>query len=245
MNGKIIGMEALIRWERKKGELTPPFKFIPLAEETGLILEIGDWVIETACRQLKVWKEAGFTQRAVSVNVSAPQFNQPNFSEEVSRITKATGMSPGDLKLEMTESILMHNHERSIKTLQELREIGVKFAIDDFGTGYSSLSYLKRFPVESLKIDRSFVKNLPEDQDDSVIAETIITMAHNLGLGVVAEGIETKDQLAFLQRRGCNVGQGYLFSRPLPVEEFTVLLGQTFSDKIMDPELFKDITVQK
>ncbi|MFQ5579065.1 MAG: EAL domain-containing protein [Nitrospiria bacterium] len=245
-SGKIIGMEALIRWKRKGGELIPPFKFIPLAEETGLILDIGYWVIASAAKQLKAWEVAGFTQMAVSVNVSAPQFKQPKFSEEVAQIIETTEIRPGELKLEMTESLLMHNHERTIETLQKLRNLGVHFSIDDFGTGYSSLSYLKRFPVECLKIDRSFIKNLPGDQDDSVIARTIITLAHNLGLSVVAEGIETKDQLAFLQEHGCNIGQGYLFSRPLPVEAFTLLLEKNASEKRINTNLFddNDITVE-
>ena len=228
-NGKILGMEALIRWGHPETGLVSPEEFIPLAEKSGLILPIGAWVLETAVRQLKTWERTGFTDISVSINVSALQFQQPDFVEQVNRIIKTTDIARNAVKLEITESLLMKNQEKVITKLRQLKESGVRFVIDDFGTGFSSLSYLKQFPVESLKIDRSFIMNLPENPDDIVIAETIITLGHHLGLNVVAEGIETREQLAFLQARDCDIGQGYLFSRPLPAGPFTELLEKSLN----------------
>ncbi len=222
--GNIIGMEALIRWNRGGSQLVSPAKFIPLAEETGLILPIGDWVLKTATSQLKSWQNAGFRGLCLSVNVAAPQFQESDFVEGLEQIIKEASLDAKTLKLEMTESLLMKNQETVIARLKAIKKLDVLLSIDDFGTGYSSLSYLKRFPVDTLKIDQSFVKNIPEDPDDAAIAEMIITLAAQLRLEVVAEGIETKAQLDFLQSRGCQVGQGYLFSRPIPAEEMTALL---------------------
>ncbi|MFQ5543925.1 MAG: EAL domain-containing protein, partial [Nitrospiria bacterium] len=242
-SGKVIGMEALIRWQNEKVGFISPEKFIPLAEKTGLILPMGDWILETATRQIKKWDDAGFTDLTVSVNVSALQFQQPDFADHVSRIVLSSGIGQSALKLEITESLLMKNQEEIIRKLQQLKGRGIHFAIDDFGTGYSSLSYLRKFPLESLKIDRSFIMNLPDNNDDAVIAETIITLGHHLGLKVVAEGIETKEQLVFLQARGCDVGQGYLFSRPLPAETFTKLLQKTSKNLWVDVKLFEGFSL--
>ncbi len=240
-SGKIIGMEALLRWEREGHGLVSPLKFIPVAEKNGLILSIGTWVMKTATRQIKEWTAFGDKELTVSVNVSALQFQQADFIEQVSGIVDDSGIKPGALKLELTESLLMEHQEDVVEKLQELKAIGVQSAIDDFGTGYSSLGYLKRFPVESLKIDRIFIRNLPEDSNDIVLTEAIISLAHNLGLKVVAEGIETQAQLAFLQARECDVGQGYLFSRPVSGEDFTELLKKDgLSDSIV-PEFFEGI----
>jgi len=235
--GKIIGMEALIRWARPGSGLVPPGRFIPLVEETGLILPIGTWVLETAAKQLKSWEALGFQGLCVSVNVSALQFQQSDFPKRVEGLMKGLGLAAGTLKLEITESLLMRNQDKVITTLKVLKDIGVHFAIDDFGTGFSSLSYLRKFPLESLKVDRSFVMNLPENKDDAVIASTIITLGHQLGLKVTAEGIETQAQLAFLQARGCDVGQGYLFSRPIPAEDFTRLLKKDVPPESGPPEV--------
>ncbi len=222
--GKIIGVEALIRWNREGCGMVSPAAFVPLAEETGLILPIGHWVLETAISQLKLWQNAGFMDLTLSVNVAAPQFQETDFVEDLEQIIEETSLDVNSLKLELTESLLMKNQEAVIPRLKAIKELGVLLAIDDFGTGYSSLSYLKRFPVDTLKIDQSFVKNIPEDPDDAAIAEMIITLAAQLRLEVVAEGIETKAQLDFLQARGCQMGQGYLFSRPISGKEMTTLL---------------------
>lgn len=223
-NGKIVGMEALIRWDRGESGLVSPAEFIPLAEETGLILPIGDWVLRTATSQLKSWQNASFRGLTLSVNVAASQFQESNFVRSLKKTLKETGLAPNTLKLELTESVLMKNQEEAILKMGKLKSSGIEFAIDDFGTGYSSLSYLKRFPVDMLKIDRSFVRNIEEDQDNAAIAGMIINLATHLRLDVVAEGIETKPQLIFLQELGCQMGQGYLFSRPVPAAEFTKLL---------------------
>ena len=204
--------------------MVSPAAFVPLAEETGLILPIGHWVLETAISQLKLWQNAGFMDLTLSVNVAAPQFQETDFVEDLEQIIEETSLDVNSLKLELTESLLMKNQEAVIPRLKAIKELGVLLAIDDFGTGYSSLSYLKRFPVDTLKIDQSFVKNIPEDPDDAAIAEMIITLAAQLRLEVVAEGIETKAQLDFLQARGCQMGQGYLFSRPISGKEMTTLL---------------------
>lgn len=222
--GKIIGMEALIRWNRGGSCMISPDAFIPLAEETGLIIPIGHWVLKTAISQLKSWQNAGRDDLCLSVNVAAPQFQEANFVEGLEQVIKEAELNAGALKLELTESLLMKNQKTAIPRLIAIKHLGVLLAIDDFGTGYSSLSYLKRFPVDTLKIDQSFVKSITEDPDDAAIAEMIITLAAQLRLDVVAEGIETKIQLAYLKSLGCQVGQGFLFSRPVPAGEMTELL---------------------
>lgn len=220
-NGAPVGAEALIRWLHPEKGLVSPAQFIPLAEESGLIVEIGRWVLTTACRQLKAW-EAGdqFQNLVLSVNVSAKQFAQSNFVDEVTQILHTTGVKPGQLKLELTESMLAANIENTISKMQALKALGIKFSLDDFGTGFSSLTYLKRLPLDQLKIDQSFVRDATNDQSDAAIVRTIIALGLTLEMNVVAEGVETQEQYNFLASNGCHTFQGYLFSRPVPVEEF-------------------------
>jgi diguanylate cyclase (GGDEF)-like protein len=223
-SGSTIGVEALIRWRHPDLGLVSPAEFIPMAEESGLIVPIGEWVLDSACTQLRAWQEDGLTPVPVAVNLSAKQFHQQNIAAIVMRALQDHGVDPRLLELEITESTAMRNAEATGTTLRNLKALGVRIAIDDFGTGYSSLSYLKRFPIDSLKIDRSFVTELPGNQDDATIAQAIITMAHALRLKVIAEGVETEAQLEFLTANGCDEIQGYYFSRPLPAEQCTQLL---------------------
>ncbi|MHB8744576.1 MAG: EAL domain-containing protein [Sulfuricaulis sp.] len=224
VTGRIIGMEALLRWNHLKRGLIPPGQFIPLAEDSGMILPIGEWVLRTACAQCLDWQKQGFPTLYVAVNISARQFHQANLAEVVAMIIRETGLAPDHLELEITESIIMRKADATVTTLQQLNAMGVKFSIDDFGTGYSSLSYLKRFPIDAIKIDQSFVRDIPDDSDNAAIATAIITMAHSLGIRAIAEGVETREQLDFLRGRLCDSMQGYYFSRPVPVEEFKRLL---------------------
>jgi diguanylate cyclase (GGDEF)-like protein len=224
--GKIVGMEALLRWHHPELGLVQPAEFIPLAEDTGMIVPIGEWVLRTACAQSKSWQEAGFAPLALAVNLSARQFQQQNLSEVVVLILQETGLNPHDLGLELTESSIMKNAESAVRTLGELKALGVKIAIDDFGTGYSSLGYLKRLPIDTLKIDRSFVRDVTTDADDAALVMAIITLAHNLRLKVIAEGVETEEQRRFLHLLRCDEWQGYLCSKPLPVDAFEKLLSQ-------------------
>jgi len=223
---KIVGMEALLRWHHPELGLVQPAEFIPLAEDTGMIVPIGEWVLRTACAQSKSWQGAGFAPLALAVNLSARQFQQQNLSEMVVRILQETGLHAHDLELELTESSIMKNAESAVRTLGELKAMGVKIAIDDFGTGYSSLGYLKRLPIDTLKIDRSFVRDVTADPDDAALVMAIITLAHNLRLKVVAEGVDSEEQVSFLHLLRCDEWQGYLFSKPLPVEAFEELLLQ-------------------
>ncbi|RID84004.1 EAL domain-containing protein [Peribacillus asahii] len=211
--GKIVGVEALIRWEHPEWGLIPPGTFIPIAEETGLIIPIGEWALNVACKQNKIWQERGF-KTVVSVNLSAIQFNQPNLIDTIEAVLQKTGLEPHFLEVEITESMTA-DIESTILMLQHLKKIGVRISIDDFGTGFSSLSYLKYFPVDTLKIDQSFVRKLHNNPNDETIIKAIISMAHNLNLKVVAEGIETKEQLVFLQHHLCDEGQGFFLSKPL------------------------------
>ncbi|HEU4963495.1 MAG TPA: EAL domain-containing protein [Bacilli bacterium] len=222
--GDITGMETLIRWVHPELGFISPGTFIPLAEESGLILPISDWVLKTACRQNKAWQDAGFAPMRVAVNLSARQFQHRNLVESVVQALSETKLDPQWLELEITETILMENMEEVISTLEELREMGITIAIDDFGTGYSSLSYLKKFPIDSLKIDRSFVQDITDAEEDAQIARAIITLGHSLQLNVVAEGVETAGQLEFLRENGCDEMQGFYFSKPLPADEFANLL---------------------
>ncbi|MCI0529226.1 MAG: EAL domain-containing protein, partial [Nitrospira sp.] len=235
-SGKIIGFEALIRWQHPQRGLITPMEFIPIAEETGLVVPIGEWVLRTACAQNRAWQEMGFPPLCVAVNLSSRQFKEPNLVETVAQILRDTNLNPHFLELELTEGIVMENAATTIQTLRELKELGVQFSIDDFGTGYSSLSYLKRFPIDTLKIDRSFVMDIPADPDDVAIATVVITLAHSLELEVIAEGVEIKEQLTFLRSRGCDKMQGYLFSRPVPAEAFEELLqeGRCLSLEFLD-----------
>ena len=223
-SGKIIGVEALIRWHHPDRGLVSPMEFIPLAEETGLILPIGEWVLQEAVAQGKAWQLAGFPPLFMAVNVSARQFRQANFAGKVGQVLLDNGFDPHHLELELTETTLMTNADENIETLNKLNAMGVRIAIDDFGTGYSSLSYLKRLPVDVVKIDKSFVNGVTDSRDDAAIVEAIIAMARSLQLKVVAEGVETAEQLKFLQINNCDEIQGYYFSRPLPVEQFEQLL---------------------
>ncbi|MDF1554607.1 MAG: EAL domain-containing protein [Deferrisomatales bacterium] len=223
-DGRIFGAEALIRWRHPEMGLVPPGKFIPLAEETGLIVPIGEWALRTACEQMRAWQEEGLPTVRIAVNVSSPQFADPGFAATVDRILRATGLLPEHLDLEMTESILMGDVETSILCLRQLKELGVWLSVDDFGTGYSSLSYLRRFAIDTLKVDRSFLLNVPDDPDHVAITSAIIALAHSLHLGVIAEGVESPEQVRFLRPQGCGDAQGFLFSRPVDAEEFRVLL---------------------
>ncbi len=225
-SGEITGMEALVRWQHPEQGLVSPARFIPVAEECGVIVPLGEWVLRTACAQNKAWQRAGLKPVCVAVNLSARQFRQQDLVAVVAGILKETDLDPAYLELEITESLIMQNVEATIDTLTRLKAMGVRFAIDDFGTGYSSLSYLKRFPIDMLKIDQSFVRDITTDPDDAAIAKTIISMAHDMGLTVIAEGVETEEQKAFLRLRQCDEMQGYFFSRPVPAEEFGILLSE-------------------
>jgi len=219
--GHIFGAEALIRWQHPEKGLISPASFIPLAESSGLILSIGHWVIESACRQLKLWERDAKTRHLVlSVNVSARQFQQPGFVQEVEQMLQATGADPGLLKLELTESMLAENVDAMVAKMQQLRDRGVHFSLDDFGTGFSSLNYLKRLPIDQLKIDQSFVKDVLEDANDAAIVRSVIALGQSLGLAVIAEGVETQGQKDFLAVHGCAQFQGYLFGRPVPLADF-------------------------
>jgi diguanylate cyclase (GGDEF)-like protein/PAS domain S-box-containing protein len=224
-DGAIVGAEVLLRWQHPERGPIPPMEFIPLAEETGLIVPIGQWVLETACTQLAGWahKPAARGLR-LSVNVSARQFRQPDFVHRVERALADSGADPSRLRLELTESLLLDNVNDCIAKMQSLKSIGVGFALDDFGTGFSSLSYLKRLPLDELKIDRSFIRDIATDPSDAVIVQTIIGMASNLGLTVIAEGVESAEQLAWLRRHRCDGYQGWYFGRPVPLPEFETML---------------------
>ncbi|NTV97123.1 MAG: EAL domain-containing protein, partial [Thiobacillus sp.] len=223
-HGGLIGVEALLRWQPPGQPLVLPGSFIDLAEETGLILPIGAWVLESACLQLKQWQEAPACRDiTIAVNVSASQFRQPDFARHVADVLASTGVAPGRLKLELTESVVMDQTEAVIARMETIRALGVGFAMDDFGTGYSSLSYLKRLPLDQLKIDRSFIRDVPGDPNDTAIVLAILAMSETLGLHVIAEGVETTEQRDFLQRNGCTAYQGYLYARPMPAEDFNVL----------------------
>lgn len=217
---KLNGMEALIRWQHPEKGLMPPLEFIPLAEKTGLIVPIGEWVLRTACTQNKMLQDTGFPPLIVAVNLSARQFELQDLFKMVSNTLEQTGMDPQYLELEITEGIAMHNIEHTLKTIRELQAIGVRFAIDDFGTGYSSLSRLNSFSVNTLKIDKSFVSNINENKDTSIIASTVLALGKSLGMDIVAEGVETKVQANFFKENNCNDMQGFFFGKPMCKEDF-------------------------
>lgn len=223
-SGQIVGMEALLRWQHPERGLIFPAQFVSLAEETGLIVPIGALALQTACRQTRLWQEAGLTNLTMAVNFSARQFKHVGLVDTVAQILEETALTPACLKLEITESLLMQDTENSIAALQALKEMGIRMVIDDFGTGYSSLSYLKRFSIDCLKIDQSFVQDVPTDPNDAAITKAIIAMAHSLGIKVVAEGVETQEQLEFLRIHGCDEIQGYYFSHPMSAEAAAVFL---------------------
>jgi diguanylate cyclase (GGDEF)-like protein/PAS domain S-box-containing protein len=220
----IIGVEALIRWRHTARGLISPAQFIPLAEVNGLIIPIGEFVLRTACLQNKKWQEAGFKPITVAVNLSSRQFDQKDLPEMIHEVLNESRLSPEHLEVEITESMVMRNPEEAILTLQALKEMGIKIAIDDFGTGYSSLNYLKRLPLDFVKIDKSFVENVSSSSGDAAIVRAIIAMAHSLNLEVIAEGVETEEQLTFLQEHGCDAMQGFLLCHPLPAEDFPEIL---------------------
>lgn len=228
--GHALGAEALIRWQHPEQGMISPFTFIPLAEQTGLIIPIGQWVLETACAQLKLWQQASHTKHlTLSVNVSPQQFCQADFVSKVEAVIKAYDIDPMLLKLELTESALLDNVDATISTMAALKRIGIKFSLDDFGTGYSSLQYLKRLPLYQLKIDQSFVRDIADDVSDQAIVRTIIAMAQTLNLNVIAEGVETEEQRQLLLASGCMTYQGYLFGKPMPIDEFEAQCRQSWS----------------
>lgn len=217
--GKLTGMEALVRWIHPELGVIPPNRFIPIAEETGMIIELGEWILRQACRQNKEWQNEGFPPLKVSVNLSARQLHQKNLTEVIETILKETGLEPKWLELEITESILVKLDE-AIDTLQAVRQSGVQISIDDFGTGYNSFSYIKHLPIDTIKIDSSFIQDIHQNQESQAIVKAIVTIAESLNLNVIAEGVELLDQVAALSENGCDQGQGYLFSKPLPTKDF-------------------------
>ncbi len=231
---RITGVEALLRWTLPDLGVLPPMQFISLAEETGLIVPIGRWVLKSACAQNMAWRRQGLPPLSMAVNLSPRQFSDENLLQDIDDALAASGMPPALLQLEITEGMVMHNVGRAIELLEIIRGRGVRLAIDDFGTGYSSMSLMKKFPVDTIKIDRSFVQDLPHDSEDRAIAQAIISMGKALGLTVVAEGVETADQAAFLRERGCDEMQGYLFSKPVPAERIPDLL---HSSRLFAPPL--------
>jgi EAL domain-containing protein (putative c-di-GMP-specific phosphodiesterase class I) len=225
-SGEIVGLEALVRWRHPQRGLVPPGEFIPLAEESGLVVELGAWVLCRACRQIRTWLEAGLAPRQTAVNVSAVQLSRGNLVEHVSKTLCETGIPPERLELEITESFVMADRDQSFKSLAGLRELGVRLSIDDFGTGYSSLAYLQQIAVQKLKIDLSFVRDVTTNSGNASIVRAIIALGHSLGLGVLAEGVESVNQADYLRALDCDTIQGYLISRPLPVEEITAFLAR-------------------
>ncbi|PZE20494.1 EAL domain-containing protein [Paenibacillus xerothermodurans] len=224
LTNRVNGMEALLRWRHPTDGLIPPGEFIPVAEETGLIIPIGEWVLRTACKQNKAWQLAGYAPVTMAVNVSPIQFHQHNFIEIVLDALRDSELDSAYLELEITEGVAMEHVDQVIYKLQALRDIGVQISIDDFGTGFSSLTYLKQFPIHTLKVAREFVRDIPGDPDGAAIVQAIIAMANSLRLKVIAEGVETEEQLSFLQHIGCAEIQGYIFSRPMPEGEIKKML---------------------
>lgn len=225
-DGSMVGAEALLRWQHPELGQVSPGQFIPVAEASGLIVPIGNWVLREACAQLRRWRDQGLPPFTLGVNISASQFRQPHFARQVAAVLDEFGINPSQLELELTESIIMGDADSTISTLGQLKQLGVKLSIDDFGTGYSSLAYLKRFPMDRLKVDQSFIRDIAANADDWAIVNAIVSLGHSLRLEVVAEGVETNEQLDVLQKRRCDVAQGYHFSRPLTVEHFTRFIGQ-------------------
>jgi EAL domain-containing protein (putative c-di-GMP-specific phosphodiesterase class I) len=217
---RLTGVEALLRWQHPVRGLVPPDDFIPVLEEIGLVVQVGDWVLAESCRQLKSWHASKIRVPKISVNLSARQFTEGALAQRIAAILEDSGVAPACVELELTESILMQDVASALRTLNDLKSLGLCIAIDDFGTGYSSLNYLKQFPIDVLKIDRSFVDGLPQGEQDAQIARAIIAMAHSLNLSVIAEGVETQAQLDFLRIHDCDEVQGYLLGRPMPAHQF-------------------------
>ncbi|MBU1664295.1 MAG: EAL domain-containing protein, partial [Gammaproteobacteria bacterium] len=223
-SGRIVGLEALLRWRHPRLGLVPPERFIAIAEDSGLIVPIGEGVLHEACRQSQAWRAAGLPAIAIAVNLSATQFRRAGLEDSLRDILAATGLPPRLLELELTESVVMNQADATVAILTRLHDMGVRLSIDDFGTGYSSLAYLKRFPIEKLKVDQSFMRDVAHDANDAAIVRAIIGLAHSLGLGVIAEGVETREQLDFLRSLGCEEAQGNYFSQPLSPSEIEPLL---------------------
>src|SRR6202035_3646194 len=222
--GQITGVEALLRWTHPDLGMLPPLQFIPLAEDTGLIVPIGRWVLKEACAQNMAWQREGLRSVSMAVNLSPRQFADENLLHDVDDALETSGMSPTLLQLEVTESMVMQNVPRAVRVLDALSSRGIRLAIDDFGTGYSSMSLMKQFPIDTIKIDRSFVRDLPDDTEDRAIAQVIISMGKALGMTIVAEGVEAPEQETFLRNHGCDEMQGFLLSRPVPPEQLADLL---------------------
>ncbi|RZL00214.1 MAG: EAL domain-containing response regulator [Rubrivivax sp.] len=233
--GRILGAEALVRWQHPDHGLLFPGRFVPLAEETGLIVEIGDWVTQEACRQMALWKQQGLRDIKVSINVAKPQFDNGHFFQYLQKVLAQTQLPPEWLMVEVTESMLVSDVSWALKQMNDLQGLGVKLSIDDFGTGYSSLSYLKRFPADELKIDRSFIIDLPGQAKDQAIVQTVVSLGHSLGMQVVAEGVEEEGQLRVLQRMGCDVLQGFLFSKAVPPQAFEALILGSSAQALINP----------
>jgi EAL domain-containing protein (putative c-di-GMP-specific phosphodiesterase class I)/FixJ family two-component response regulator len=223
-SGKIVAAESLLRWQSPELGIVYPTEFIPLAESTGLIVPIGKSVLKSVCKQIKIWRDAGINSLVITVNLSAIEFNQPDFINKIVNFITINNLQPDDLELELTESMIMQDVNSAIATMSKLQSLGIKIAIDDFGTGYSSLIYLKNLPINTLKIDRYFIHNVANDPQKSAITKALIQMGHNLNLNVIAEGVETEAELAFLRQHNCNSMQGFLFSPPLPAAEFESFL---------------------
>ncbi len=232
--GEITGVEALLRWLRPGRGLVPPLQFVPIAEECGLIVPIGQWVLREACTQLRAWLDVGLPPVSMAVNLSGIEFRALDFLEGVRTILRKTGLEPRFLEFELTESVLMNHVESTVSTLQALKAMGVQLAVDDFGTGYSSLSYLKRFPIDALKLDQSFIHQITADPNESAIISAVISMGKGLKQRVIAEGVETREQRDFLQNQGCGEGQGYSFSRPLPAKHCAKLLRTGISETLVN-----------
>jgi EAL domain-containing protein (putative c-di-GMP-specific phosphodiesterase class I) len=227
-------MEALIRWKNKLKQIILPDSFIPIAEETGLIIPIGEWVMWEACRQCKEWQDSGFGDLSISVNLSPKQFQKQNLVEMIVSVLEETGLPANSLELELTEGMVMRNPEEAVIILHKLKKLGIKVSIDDFGTGFSSLSYLKLFPIDTLKIDRSFITTIERDEADAKIAIAIITLAHSLNINVVAEGVENVEQYDFLMKSKCDFAQGHYISRTVDPRELNMML-------VKNGELFNPI----
>ncbi|RYE92737.1 MAG: GGDEF domain-containing protein, partial [Oxalobacteraceae bacterium] len=220
----VSGFEALLRWNHPQRGLVPPLEFVSILEDTGLILPVGEWVIGEVCRQLKAWQADGLPLAPVAINLSARQLQQDDLAGAIERIVVGAGVAPTLLEFELTESMLMTNPEAAVETLSRIKALGMRLSVDDFGTGYSSLAYLKRFPLDALKIDRTFVRDLPHDSDDALITKAVIRLAHSLNLKVVAEGVENIEQIRELEKYNCDEIQGYYISRPLPAQGAAAML---------------------
>jgi EAL domain-containing protein (putative c-di-GMP-specific phosphodiesterase class I) len=242
-NFNLRGFEALVRWQHPERGLISPMDFIPVAEDTGQILPIGQWALQEACRQMRRWQRRFPSDPPlfISVNLSSRQFTQPNLIEQVKEILDETKLDPRSLKLEITESVVMENIDTATEMLKQLRALGVQLSIDDFGTGYSSLSYLHRFPIDTLKVDRSFVMRMVDNNENIEIVRTILMLAQNLGMDVVAEGVETKEQLALLRKLGCENGQGYFFSRPVSVGGAEKIISDTYAHAETSPDVQNNV----